>query len=291
MRAANKAQSTLEYAVLIIVIAGALIAMKGYLDRAVQEKYRQGADVWGEGGQYAKGITQVNQGNISPAINPSVLTSEVCASVHDLAAKLEDELARLEVQLQEAENLVDQDDIEQKMLELEKSQLDDITESEKSTRIEGDEYAAQARALRAEAKARRDQADRNDVRADELEYIEYPDCMAGNMTYTVPCENLLVQAENLRSEAIILRAEAVEIDRQAEIQEYYADESYQMADRLAARIPEIQAGIPGFRIILDQAKNQNKSLVDVLKEKIVEKEEQIAVYKNANAFCFAATQP
>lgn len=58
MKRKNKSQSFLEYSVVIIVIAAALVAMRVYLVRSVQEKYRQSADVFGEGEQYAQGITQ-----------------------------------------------------------------------------------------------------------------------------------------------------------------------------------------------------------------------------------------
>lgn len=63
MKRKNKAQSFLEYSVVIIVVAAALIAMRIYFVRAVQEKYRQSADVFGEGEQYAQGITQSTETN------------------------------------------------------------------------------------------------------------------------------------------------------------------------------------------------------------------------------------
>lgn len=59
MKRKNKAQSFLGYTLLIIVVAVALLAMRTYLVRSVQEKYRQSADVFGEGEQYAPGSTQV----------------------------------------------------------------------------------------------------------------------------------------------------------------------------------------------------------------------------------------
>src|SRR3989338_6170698 len=54
----NFAQTLLEYSILISVAAAALIGMRVYLTRAVQEKYRQAAEVYGQGEQYAKGITK-----------------------------------------------------------------------------------------------------------------------------------------------------------------------------------------------------------------------------------------
>jgi Flp pilus assembly pilin Flp len=57
----NKSQTFLEYAVLIGVVAAALVAMRVYMVRVVQEKYRQSADVFGEGEQYQKGVTVVGE--------------------------------------------------------------------------------------------------------------------------------------------------------------------------------------------------------------------------------------
>lgn len=58
MQRKNKqAQSVLEYAVLIIIVVAALLAMRIYMLRAVQEKYRQSADVFGEGEQYESEVT------------------------------------------------------------------------------------------------------------------------------------------------------------------------------------------------------------------------------------------
>lgn len=59
MQRKDKAQSFLEYAILIAVAAGVLIAMSIYVVRAVQEKFRSSADVFGQGQQYEKGVTVV----------------------------------------------------------------------------------------------------------------------------------------------------------------------------------------------------------------------------------------
>ncbi len=46
--------------------AAALIAMRVFMVRAVQEKYRQSADVFGQGEQYEPGVTQVTD-SLNPA--------------------------------------------------------------------------------------------------------------------------------------------------------------------------------------------------------------------------------
>ena len=56
----SRAQSTLEYVVVIGVIAAALIVVGIYYKRAVQGKYRTAADVLGGGDQYAPGKTNAS---------------------------------------------------------------------------------------------------------------------------------------------------------------------------------------------------------------------------------------
>ncbi|MFA5059285.1 MAG: hypothetical protein WC676_01480 [Candidatus Omnitrophota bacterium] len=53
-----KAQSTLEYAVLIIIIIGALLSIQFYIKRGVQGRLRSAADDIGE--QFSPGNTRVN---------------------------------------------------------------------------------------------------------------------------------------------------------------------------------------------------------------------------------------
>lgn len=76
-------QTFLEYAVVILVAAIALFAMRVYFVRAVQQKYRQSADVFGEGGQYVPGKTQVNESYTSsvPSEPPALPTEGTCANI------------------------------------------------------------------------------------------------------------------------------------------------------------------------------------------------------------------
>jgi uncharacterized protein (UPF0333 family) len=53
----NKAQSTLEYTVLIIVVAAALFAMQAYFKRGAQGKMRESADNLSGGLMYSPGAT------------------------------------------------------------------------------------------------------------------------------------------------------------------------------------------------------------------------------------------
>lgn len=51
----NKAQAALEYAILLLIVAVALVTIRVYAVRAFQERYRQSADVFGQGEQYETG--------------------------------------------------------------------------------------------------------------------------------------------------------------------------------------------------------------------------------------------
>jgi hypothetical protein len=55
----RKARGLLAYSVLIAVAVAALLAMRVYFIRAMQDKIRQSADVFGQGEQYEKGLTVV----------------------------------------------------------------------------------------------------------------------------------------------------------------------------------------------------------------------------------------
>jgi len=60
----NRAQSTLEYVVMIAVIAAALFAMQIYIKRGMQGKMRESADSIGQGFLYSPGAT-VSNSNIT----------------------------------------------------------------------------------------------------------------------------------------------------------------------------------------------------------------------------------
>lgn len=85
----------MEYAIIIAVVVAALIAMRLYLVRALQEKCRQSADVFGEGEQYAKARTQVTEYVSSRDIADSTDLRDVCANVRAKVASLEESVASL----------------------------------------------------------------------------------------------------------------------------------------------------------------------------------------------------
>ena len=83
----KKAQSTLEYAVLIAIVVGALIAMQVYIKRGIQGRWKQASDDIGE--QFSPGYTvgtyssnssvhsneTITGGGLNSAIMPSTYTN------------------------------------------------------------------------------------------------------------------------------------------------------------------------------------------------------------------------
>lgn len=97
MKKKNKAQSFLEYSILIVIVAIALFCMKLYFGRAVQEKYRQSADVFGEGEQYATGVTESideTKGYI-PGIPKQADAKDSCVNILARIDMLENEISEL----------------------------------------------------------------------------------------------------------------------------------------------------------------------------------------------------
>lgn len=89
-RKRNKSQTFAEYALLIAVTAVALIAMRVYVVRGVQQKYRESADVFGQGEQYASGrtlITNLDGGTIN--INREIPARDTCVFAVAEADRLE----------------------------------------------------------------------------------------------------------------------------------------------------------------------------------------------------------
>ena len=91
----NKGQHFLEFAMLLIVVAAALAAMKIYFGRGVQARYRAATDIFG-GEQYAKGVTRETNldapGVIIDQTIPGGLPEEQqCANIRAHVALLEKE--------------------------------------------------------------------------------------------------------------------------------------------------------------------------------------------------------
>ncbi len=61
MRRNKRAQSFIEFAAIIAIMVAAIIVINRYLARSLQGKYRDTADVFGGGTQYAPGVTVETQ--------------------------------------------------------------------------------------------------------------------------------------------------------------------------------------------------------------------------------------
>jgi Flp pilus assembly pilin Flp len=49
---------SIEYAVLIVVLASAVVGMSVYMKRAISGRWRQSADTFGQGRQFEPGVTK-----------------------------------------------------------------------------------------------------------------------------------------------------------------------------------------------------------------------------------------
>lgn len=76
----KRGQSTLEYAVLIVVIIAALIAMQVYLKRGVQGRMRESSDQIGE--QFSPGFTVSNR--VTNTFSQSRDTSDAFSSTTEI---------------------------------------------------------------------------------------------------------------------------------------------------------------------------------------------------------------
>lgn len=150
-----KAQSFLEYAVVVAVVAAAMVGGKIYFTRSLQEKHRQGADAFGGGEQYALGITIERdlspQGTNYGGVNQNDDTNIDCGVVNNRVNTLQDAVNSLRSQA----NTLEQSAGGIGMI------LGGTSEG-------ADTLREQARALRAEADAKE---------AEIAQYrTDYPDC-------------------------------------------------------------------------------------------------------------------
>ena len=78
MKINKKSQTILGYAVLIVVVVAAIIAMSVYMKRRVQGSYKRSADVFGQGEQYQPfgGTIEKQQGSGVSWVIDKVVDSE-----------------------------------------------------------------------------------------------------------------------------------------------------------------------------------------------------------------------
>jgi len=139
----------LQYAILIAVMVAVFLSMRIFMVRAVQEKYRQSADVFGEGTQYAKGVTKAtdtsqSSGPVTPPVTPPSTCPEIVSAVQDLESQ-RDSLRSQATDLETTANNIE-------------AQIPALEELPATYRAKAAEYASKASAKEAEAQEKRDEA-------------------------------------------------------------------------------------------------------------------------------------
>ncbi|MDD5431581.1 MAG: hypothetical protein PHO70_01120 [Candidatus Omnitrophica bacterium] len=92
------AQSFVEYAVIIAVVAAAILAGRAFFVRALQAKYRQSADTFGQGEQYDKRATKdVSLDTPGSDLVPTILPELVhdCDVIRERVTGLETSISNL----------------------------------------------------------------------------------------------------------------------------------------------------------------------------------------------------
>ena len=103
-RGDRKGQSFLQYGLLIIVIAAALISMRIYATRSLQERYRQAADVFGQGEQYEPGLTTVSDTvNTQEFVSPD--EAGIGVNCNYILARVDDVIQQIDSQKKTVEEL------------------------------------------------------------------------------------------------------------------------------------------------------------------------------------------
>lgn len=244
-RRRNKSQTFAEYALLIAVMVGALIAMRVYVVRGVQQKYRESADVFGQGEQYASGrtlITNLDGGTIH--VNREIPARDTCIFVVAEVDRLERRINELNAKAGSLEQ-ASADALEQvPILQQEAATL----KSEAANfRNQAAQKEAQVAALTSDVASLRVQAQRTQDKIDEYK-SEYSECFAQYFPewlwddcYWVKLEvgrleglkvNLLAEANTKEQDAITKDAEARSLTLQADAKDEAAAAKEMEAGRL-----------------------------------------------------------
>ncbi len=263
----GNAQTFLEYAVLIGVVAAALVAMRVYMVRAVQEKYRQSADVFGEGEQYAKGITQVTNldepGKDIPEPEPK--RPDTCPGVTANVARLEGEIKDLQEQADSMLASAAQTEASLPMLQ---QHVDALT-------AQAAQKETQARDLRKQALELTAQADDKQKQVDNYKK-DYPDCFTGSgFEEGSFCYDLQATVGQLENEISSLHSQADSMNTQAVGLENEAKDLRAQAESLNGSILKLKEQISNLR-----------AQADDFKTKIDNKQADIDRYKKDYPDCF-----
>lgn len=272
MKRKNKqAQLLLEYAVLIALVAAALIAMQVYFRRSVQEKYRQSADVFGQGEQYAKGATGVTDdgGAVEPPILPPnndgtgdtfpPELSDTCSSVLSQAATLEQTINSFNAQVSSLEESVGEAEAQIPPLEAE---IPSLRQQAQALRQEAELKKAGVERLTDQVANLRYQASVKQEQINEIKQGESAECFAPSFHYSAECgssgwwpgkspcceivdkvKRLEKEKDELQEQATAAEKEATQLDNEAADLNNQANSLEDSAMEKEAQVQSLQAQV------------------------------------------------
>lgn len=222
---------------LIGIVVGALIAMRIYMARSMQEKIRQTANVFGSGEQYEKGVTQVTDldGAGIKSAEEAEITYDTCPQVLRQAAELEAQVEKL---------VSSADSLEQAAADTQ-AQLTGLGEQAVNMRNQAAGFAAEAKGYRDRAVALNTQADNDQAQIDQYK-ADCPSCFglpakASHIDKPCNCASLTEEVNRLEAEITQLRREAAELNGKAEEKEDLARQLEEAADTLENEaIPQLE---------------------------------------------------
>ncbi|MFA4993175.1 MAG: hypothetical protein WC571_04320 [Candidatus Omnitrophota bacterium] len=225
----NKSQVFAEYVILIAIVAAVLIGMRIYTERALQQKFRESADVFGEGEQYAKGITVATYNDIpGTPPTPVIPPKDICPGLLSKIEALEADIKNLSERAESLENTI---------LQLTNSadgldeQIPLLREQAEQLRIQAADYENQANQKDSQALAKRSEAGNLNAQADskknELDALKRanPGCYSGCgcVTGSEPACLVMNEIAELEKERDSLRSQATEKKTQADAKQGMID--------------------------------------------------------------------
>jgi chromosome segregation ATPase len=238
-----------------MVVIVALVAMKVFLTRSVQSKYRDGADVFGGGEQYAKGtrVTNLDGATLPPPVTPPVIIED-CPYVVAEVERLETDIANLRKQADDYDKAAAQ--IEEAIPYMQQQRdalLNDAAtlESQASDkRAEAASYTAQADALQADLEAAQQAYEDNNCRY----YVGCCDPEYGT-GICCDCDALAASIAQLPIDIADLRSKAAAAIADAESKEATAATKRSQAAQIDAAITRLIEEKAEFTEMADDARN------------------------------------
>jgi len=208
-------QSILQYAALIIMIVGAFMAMRTFITRSVQEKYRDSADVFGQGRVYAKGgLTQITSldGQAAAVTATNQTARRSCADVGNNVADLKNQITALQKVVDNVENnAADSQGLNNELT----GDIQNLRSSIKDMLAQAGYNETLASQDRQEADNKLQQADTIKTEIEEIKKAN-PECARGSSLGTcLRIPQLQLQIVQLERQANVLVTQAVDLEGRA----------------------------------------------------------------------------